>query len=88
MVGVDHAGRVHLAGDQRPGGLALAADVVSVQPHAHIEASDLEVDAGLEARVGEMGEREERRLRRVDRADPDHPTPQVRDRRDVASQRG
>ena len=35
---VDHARRVDLAGHERPGRVALAADVVTVQPDADVEA--------------------------------------------------
>src|SRR3954452_14788195 len=81
MVAIDHAGRVHVAGDQRPGGFALTTDMVTVQSHAHVEASDREVDAGLEADSGEVGEREKGRLWRIDGNPPAAPATKVSYRR-------
>ena len=43
MIGVDHAGSVHIPAHQRPRRLALAADVVSVLAQQLIERHDLEI---------------------------------------------
>ena len=48
QVRVDHAGGVHLAGaEQGAGRVALAADVVAVQPDADVEAADGHVAVGI-----------------------------------------
>ena len=46
VVAVDHARGVDLAGDERAGGVALAADVVAVETDADVEAPNVEVAAG------------------------------------------
>ena len=49
QVRVDHAGRVHRVGaEQGAGRVALAADVVAVQPDADVEAPHLDIGAGAQ----------------------------------------
>ena len=56
-------------------GVALAADVVAVQPDADVEAPHVDVTARFEPRRPQVREREQRRLRRVDRAGRRRPCP-------------
>jgi hypothetical protein len=53
VAGVDHAGGVDLAGHERPDGLALATDVVAVQPDPHVEPLCLEPCGAGRPQVGE-----------------------------------
>ena len=86
LVGVDHAGGVDLAGGERPGRVALAADVVAVQPDADVErAGPAKSPPGLQARAAQERQRDQRRLRRVDRAGRDHLAAQIRRRLRSAS---
>ena len=56
---------------QRPGRVALAADVVAVQADADVEAAHRERPHRLEPGRTQMRQRQQRGLRRVDRADAD-----------------
>ena len=78
VVAVDHAGGVDLARHESAGGVALAADVVAVQPDADVEAPHAQVGEPL---APQERQRDQRRLRGVDRAHrrPSSPARSARD---------